>query len=148
MSYLVLQALLIAINLMVSVWDARRNPYGARSLLAIRDQREHTRRRKPWTRAFSTTAVKDYEPIVQKRALQLMRELEKKAKMDVPVNLSDWMKSFTYVHRYPDLNLLVISRSINRFDFMGDLVFGGGFETMRDGLHSEPMLHIIEGGLK
>ena len=82
------------------MWDARRNPYGERALLAIRDQREHARRRKPWNRAFSITAVKDYEPTVQKRASQLMQELEKKAKAGTEVDLSVWMKSFTYVHHH------------------------------------------------
>ena len=31
---------------------------------------------------------------------------------------------------------------------MGDLVFGGGFEAMRDGIKNESILHAIEGGLK
>lgn len=35
-----------------------------------------------------------------------------------------------------------------RFDFMGDLVFGGGFEAMRNGIKNEPILHAIESGLK
>ncbi|KAI5124823.1 hypothetical protein M0805_005453 [Coniferiporia weirii] len=116
------------------MWDARRNPYGTRSLIATRDVQEHSRRRRTWNRAFSTTSVKGYEPILVKRALQLVEELEKRSRKEkdgrVPaVNLSDWMNRFT-------------------FDFMGDMVFGGGFETMRDGVDNVPIWHAIEGGLK
>lgn len=31
---------------------------------------------------------------------------------------------------------------------MGDLVFGGGFEAMRNGAENEPVMHAIEKGLK
>lgn len=31
---------------------------------------------------------------------------------------------------------------------MGDMIFGGGFETMRIDVHNEPVLTSTEGGLK
>lgn len=31
---------------------------------------------------------------------------------------------------------------------MGDMVFGGGFESMRDGAQNEVIMNVIEGGLK
>lgn len=79
------------------VWDAGHNPYGARNMISIRDPHEHARRRKPWNRAFSTTAVKDFEPTAQKRAYQLMRMLEEKAKANEPIDLLRWMQAFAYV---------------------------------------------------
>ena len=82
------------------MWDARRNPYGVRSLIAIRDVQEHARRRKAWNRAFSTTSLKGYEPIVIRRALQLADMLEKRAGAKAgpqkdPVDLVEWMRIFT-----------------------------------------------------
>lgn len=62
---------------------------------------EHARRRKPWNRAFNTAAVKGYEPIVEKRALQLVGELEKRSNSkdggNESVNLAAWLSYFTYV---------------------------------------------------
>lgn len=78
------------------MWDGRGKPDGVKSLIVIRDQREHSRRRKPWNRAFSIAAMKDYEAALQRRALQLMRELEKRTTACTVINLVDWMKSFTY----------------------------------------------------
>ncbi|EJD01469.1 cytochrome P450 [Fomitiporia mediterranea MF3/22] len=116
------------------MWDARRNPYGVRALIAIRDPQEHARRRKTWNRAFSTTSVKGYEQILIRRALQLVGELEKRAQVKggpqkSSVDLAEWMRFFT-------------------FDFMGDMAFGGGFETMRDGPEDVPIWHAMEGGVK
>lgn len=70
---------------------------GAHALIALRTRSEHTRRRKPWNRAFNTTAVKNYEPIIQKRALQLVSELEKQSVNNgIPsVTLSEWFSFFT-----------------------------------------------------
>ncbi|KLO09304.1 high nitrogen upregulated cytochrome P450 monooxygenase 2 [Schizopora paradoxa] len=97
------------------IWDARRNPDIAPSLVSLRDLHEHARQRKPWNRAFSTSAVKDYEVVVARRALQLADCLEKaSAASQRGVDLSKWFGHFA-------------------FDFMGDMAFGGGFELMRDG---------------
>ncbi|THG96803.1 hypothetical protein EW145_g7714, partial [Phellinidium pouzarii] len=100
------------------MWEARRNPRGVGSLIATQDPQEHARRRKPWN---------------LKRALQLVEELEKRSTRKEgasPVlNLAEWMRYFT-------------------FDFMGDMVFGGAFETMRDGADDVPIWHAIESGLK
>lgn len=37
---------------------------------------------------------------------------------------------------------------LSRYDFMGDMVFGGGFETMRDGAKNDKALRAIRSGLK
>lgn len=79
-----------------TVWEAR-TPTGVPALIAIRSTKEHTRRRARWNRAFSSASVKGYEPILQKRALQFVSELEKRTlNKGVPsVNLSQWIGFFT-----------------------------------------------------
>ncbi|KAI5120968.1 hypothetical protein M0805_006640 [Coniferiporia weirii] len=111
------------------VWDARGAQQGTQSLLIIRDPHEHARRRKPWNRAFNIAAIKDYEPILARRALQLADELEKKTRTsEAYVDLAEWLKAFS-------------------FDFMGDMAFGGGFETMRDGADKNSVWRLVEEGM-
>ena len=89
------------------VWKARTpNEKGVQSLIALRRVHEHARRRKPWSRAFNTNAIKGYEPIVHKRALQLVSILERKSASraqfdgatiteDQALNLAGWLSYFT-----------------------------------------------------
>ena len=86
------------------------------SLLATSDPSEHARRRRPWTRAFSTAALKEYHPIIHKRATQLTECLANscatsgkggskvtEANVNTWTDLTRWIAFFTY-------------------DFMGDMV--------------------------
>ncbi|EJD00159.1 high nitrogen upregulated cytochrome P450 monooxygenase 2 [Fomitiporia mediterranea MF3/22] len=109
------------------MWTARTGKGEEPALIGIRTMHEHARRRKAWNRAFNTSAVKGYEPIVQKRALQLVSELNKRtAKTGVPsVDLAQWLSYFAT-------------------DFMGDMAFGGGFELMRDGGDKQGIWTLIE----
>lgn len=74
------------------VWDGR-VPFTqpVKPLIAIRDKKEHTRRRRPWTRAFSTDALKGYEEIVIKRSSQLVNLVLAQKSV---VNLSDFTSFF------------------------------------------------------
>lgn len=87
-----------------------------RSLIATSDPSEHARRRRPWNRAFSTAALKEYHPIIHKRATQLTERLgstctganagqqtETEANKDTWTDLTQWIAYFAY-------------------DFMGDMV--------------------------
>lgn len=94
------------------VWDGRRNPDKEPNLLATRSSADHAKKRVAWSHAFSSAAIKDYQPAIFTRATQLAEQLE--ARAGTVVNLVDWMSYFA-------------------FDFMGDMAFGGGFELMRDG---------------
>ena len=87
------------------MWLVRRNPKrNIHALISLQDTDEHYRRRKIWNRAFSTTAVKDYEGTLEFRAVQLADELEKrsarKAKggnnvaMGETVDLNVWFSYF------------------------------------------------------
>jgi cytochrome P450 len=64
------------------------------SLICIVDKREHSRRRQPWTRSFSTSALKIYEGVVIKRTLQLVEALSKG--LDEAVDLNIWIEFFRY----------------------------------------------------
>jgi cytochrome P450 len=59
-----------------------------RSLIAQKDPKEHLRRRKPWTKGFSTSAIKEYEPIVSARVQQLADKL---ATQSGAINLTQWL---------------------------------------------------------
>ena len=55
--------------------------------------------RKPWTRAFSSTAMKEYEVLVAKRVRQLVGCLEDTIERsdknaNTTVNMSQWLKYF------------------------------------------------------
>ncbi|KAJ7865599.1 cytochrome P450 [Mycena olivaceomarginata] len=89
------------------------------NLIGARDSKLHAEARKAWNKGFNPTAVKGYEPILIRRVAQLVESL--RAQETRSVNLS-------------------------QFDFMGDMVFGGGFELMRDG-DKDGLWHKMERGL-
>ncbi|KAH8108748.1 high nitrogen upregulated cytochrome P450 monooxygenase 2 [Phellopilus nigrolimitatus] len=108
------------------MWSARFPPDDTPSLIAIRTTHEHVRRRKPWNRAFNTAGVKGYEPLVVRRALQLVGELEKRK---TGVDLASWFSFFAV-------------------DFMGDMAFGGGFELMHNGGDNEGVFTTLQASLE
>lgn len=83
------------------MWDARVNQnMKVRPLIATRSLHDHARRRKRWNRGFSTVSVKDYEPIITRRALQLVQELERRSGVDSgrgrqSLDLAQWFSFFT-----------------------------------------------------
>ncbi|KAH9932046.1 high nitrogen upregulated cytochrome P450 monooxygenase 2 [Epithele typhae] len=89
-------------------WDGRVATQSVAPLIAIKDPKEHLRRRKPWNRALSVASVKDFEPFVTHRAQQLLKVLPEQ---HGPVNLAQWFSWFTY-------------------DLMSDMAFGGGSSEM------------------
>ncbi|KAG6848263.1 hypothetical protein H0H93_001760, partial [Arthromyces matolae] len=105
-------------------WDGRiPEVETTRALIALRNKMEHTRRRRPWTRAFNTSALKGYEDIITKRCVQFVDGVgEEKGAAD----MSKWISYFTY-------------------DFMNDFAFGGGTEMMRDG-DVNGLWHLLEAG--
>lgn len=63
-----------------------------RALISLRDPAEHARRRKPWTKGFSSAALKGYEEILGKRIHELVTALEKQQR---PIDLAEWISHFT-----------------------------------------------------
>ncbi|KAH0833285.1 cytochrome P450 [Lanmaoa asiatica] len=106
-------------------WDGRMaEQTNIRALISLRDPAEHARRRKPWTRGFSSAALKGYEGILGKRIHELVSALEKQQH---PIDLAEWISHFT-------------------FDFMSDMAFGGGSNMLRDG-DKDKTWHLLESGL-
>ncbi|KAJ7454714.1 cytochrome P450 [Mycena latifolia] len=94
-------------------WDGRLPENKAvRPLLALRAPEEHSRRRRIWNRAFSASALREYDEKFRNRLAQLVEIFTDNSGRSV--DLSDWMGRFMY-------------------DVMNDIVFGGGVELMRDG---------------
>ncbi|KAJ3478916.1 hypothetical protein NLI96_g9421 [Meripilus lineatus] len=106
-------------------WPGRALHPAFSPLIIIQSHDEHSRRRKPWNRAFSTSSLKGYEPVIEKRARQLVEHLSEHK--DEVVDLAQWISFFT-------------------FDFMGDMAFGGGYELMRDG-DKDGLWKVVEDGL-
>lgn len=81
------------------MWDGRRHPDRYPSLMNLRNTKEHAKRRRVWTKAFSSASVKGYEPIVLARASQLVGELKKRCggENGGAVDLAKWMSFFTCV---------------------------------------------------
>ncbi|KAJ7633026.1 high nitrogen upregulated cytochrome P450 monooxygenase 2 [Roridomyces roridus] len=71
----------------------------------------HAKKRRAWNRAMAS--LRDYDPVIQKRAMQLVTCLGEQPK-GTAVDLALWFELFTY-------------------DFMGDLAFGGVFEMLQQG---------------
>ncbi|KAF8802471.1 cytochrome P450 [Phlegmacium glaucopus] len=95
-------------------------------LIAIVDKVEHARRRRSWTRAFSTAALKGYEAIIKYRSLQLIDTLSSQNLKEQIINLTQWFAFYAY-------------------DVTIELAFGGGSEMMRDG-DPDGRWHTMEGG--
>lgn len=108
------------------LWEARRPPFEPIAVISIREPHRHSQRRRAWNKAFTSMSLKDYEPMLISRVQQLIECLEShtNSKMD----LTYWLSCFT-------------------FDFMGDMMFGGGFELMREG-DKDGLKHFMESGMK
>ena len=101
------------------------------TMVALQDTEEHLRRRRAWLRGFSPTALKEYEPLIARRAVQLrdrLLQVTNEAKDGRPVALDEWFNFFSYALRLLFCWVYLISR--NRYDFMSDMAFGGGSELL------------------
>ncbi|KAF8640255.1 hypothetical protein AX16_010150 [Volvariella volvacea WC 439] len=106
-------------------WDGRLPNDAIKPMIAIRDRQEHARRRRPWARAFNSSALRDYEPIINNRTLQLMEHLSIEKGV---IDLAGWISHWSY-------------------DFTNDLSFGGGSEMMREG-DVKGLWHLLDSGQK
>jgi hypothetical protein len=83
-------------------------------LIAILDPVEHSKRRRLWDKAFTPSALKSYEVMLQARTQQLVSCLSTRAGPQTEIDLAQWL-------------------SYMALDFMGDFVFGGLFNFMEQG---------------
>ncbi|KAE8375424.1 cytochrome P450 [Aspergillus bertholletiae] len=82
------------------------------SLQTARDRKEHARRRKVWDQAFSSKALRDYEPRVSSYIVQLLEAVRKN--VGNPMDMAKWFNYYS-------------------FDVMGDLSFGKPFDMLVGG---------------
>ncbi|KAJ4030155.1 hypothetical protein NW761_011827 [Fusarium oxysporum] len=92
------------------------------SLHMSRDKKDHSRRRRAWDRAFSSKALRDYEPRVAKYTSQLLDRLEQS--QATTIDIAKWFKFYS-------------------FDTMGDLAFGQSFSMLTDGV-KHPFMALVE----
>ena len=52
-------------------------------LIGIRDGAEHAKRRRTWNRGFNPTAMRQYEPAVRERVLQLLEAIVQRGRVDL-----------------------------------------------------------------
>ncbi|KAL0062615.1 hypothetical protein AAF712_010549 [Marasmius tenuissimus] len=83
-----------------------------------------TDRRRVWSRGFTTEAVKEYQEIIVDKATQLAEGLSARTKSEV--DLGQWLGFFA-------------------FDFMAEMMFGGGSEMLKDGKDNGAMEVIRKG---
>ena len=62
-------------------------------MIGVQDVEEHLRRRRPWNRAFSASAVKAYEDAIARRAHQLVEALGRQVGKE-GVILGRWFNFF------------------------------------------------------
>ncbi|KAF7337934.1 hypothetical protein MVEN_02016700 [Mycena venus] len=86
----------------------------------------HTAKRRVWNRAMTSAAIREYEPLVVKRASQLVSRLREQNGI---VDLVSWLDLFA-------------------LDLMGNLAFGGGFEMLRDGKDVDGVGERMRGFMK
>ena len=66
----------------------------SKMLIALQDTETHLQRRRPWQRAFTPAAIKEYEAQLSKRTSQLVARLEAQRG---EVRLDQWFDYFTCV---------------------------------------------------
>ncbi|KZO92130.1 cytochrome P450 [Calocera viscosa TUFC12733] len=88
-------------------------PANSESLMSFRDHTQHAQRHKVWDRAFTTSALKDYNPLLTHRVQQLSDRLTSES-LRGAVDVGKWFSACS-------------------FDIMGDLAFDGAFELVENG---------------
>jgi cytochrome P450 len=84
-------------------------------LISISDPVEHSKRRRLWDKAFTPSALKSYEVMLQARTQELVSCLSARAGPQKQIDVAQWL-------------------SFMALDFMGDFVFGGAFDFMEQGV--------------
>ncbi|KAJ6569118.1 cytochrome P450 [Mycena capillaripes] len=93
-----------------SFYETGRHPSTPPTLISLTGE-AHAAKRRLWTRAMAPAAIREYEPLIAKRATQLVSRLEDQRGA---IDIISWFELFA-------------------LDLMGDLAFGKGFDMLRDG---------------
>lgn len=73
-------------------YDTRKQKEGHATMDGLRDFSEHAARRKPWSKAMSTTALKEYSDVLVSKVQELRGGLAKRRGKSI--NISAWMTYF------------------------------------------------------
>jgi hypothetical protein len=84
-------------------YDVAKHDGSTGSVLSTIDPAEHNKRRRVWDRAFTPTALKSYQPMLQNRVAQLVAALD--ARSGKEIDLAEWLAYMA-------------------LDFMGDFAYG------------------------
>jgi cytochrome P450 len=87
------------------------------SVHSTRSKTDHKQRRKIWDRAFNASAMRDYEPRLNRHALALMEKLKEHAH-EPKLRISNWINFYS-------------------FDVMGDVAFSRSFGMVEKGEEDE-----------
>ncbi|KAL0568859.1 hypothetical protein V5O48_013112 [Marasmius crinis-equi] len=87
---------------------------------------ERNSRRRVWSRGFTSDAIKEYQAIVVKKAAQLGEALGARSQSEV--DLLEWLSFFS-------------------FDFMAEMMFGGGSQMLIDGCDVNGALKVLQKGV-
>ncbi|KAL5514533.1 hypothetical protein ACEPAG_1849 [Sanghuangporus baumii] len=115
------------------LWTASARPGTTPSLVALRNVDLHNERRKLWNHGFTSASIKEFQPVVESRVLELVGEFSKPVSPspggeENSLDLALWMSNFSH-------------------DFMGDMVFGGSLGLMQSS-NGDGIRNIIEGNMK
>ncbi|KAH8818604.1 cytochrome P450 [Flagelloscypha sp. PMI_526] len=88
----------------------------------------HAAQRERWSKGFTSAALDDYNIHLNARLFQLIEKFKSLANSRSEVDLAEWFRHFVW-------------------DFMGDLVFGGGFSMMEDGEDKSGYRFLVDNAL-
>ena len=80
--------------------------YSSSTMIGLQDTEVHLQRRRPWARAFTSSAVKEYAVLVAKRTRQLVSRLEQQQGV---IQLDKWLDYFTSVAPAPPSEMILCS---------------------------------------
>ncbi|KAH8792255.1 cytochrome P450 [Flagelloscypha sp. PMI_526] len=104
------------------------NVISSRSIAYPNHLKAHAEQRETWSKGFTAAALEDFSVPLVARSFQLLEKLKVLAESRSEVDLDEWFRHFVW-------------------DFMGDLVFGGGFSMMEDGEDKGEYRAIVEEAL-
>ena len=86
-------------SILCVVWVAHGVPGTTPSITSLQDVDAHYERRKLWNQGFATATLKELQPAVENRVLELVDELSKRSSPSggekVPLDLALWMSNIT-----------------------------------------------------
>lgn len=107
--------------------------------------RVHADKRSQWAQGFTPAAIDGYNVFLTARAKQLADKLADLVKQNKTVDLGDWVTYFSYVVRSCPRCSSYLTLYTCSFDFMGDLLFGGGFTMLQDGGDPAGIATVLKG---